>query len=354
MRFIHTADIHLGANPENGRDWDIRRQDEIWGTFERLITHIKENPVDLLLIAGDLFHRQPLLRELKEVDYLFSTIPMTKVVLCAGNHDYIKKGSFYETFEWSKNVIFVDSKNVEPYNINELNTCVYALSYYSNENRDSMYDHVIVNDTSKINILMAHGGDEKHIPINKKRVAMSGFDYAAIGHIHIPSIDETNRIAYCGSLEPIDINDVGERGYIYGEVDKDDFQIKFVPFAKRNYLDMDYLVTPTVTNMEIKSRLQSMIEDHGSENMYKVYFKGYRDPEFELDENIISGTGNVVAIIDETVPDYDFEELYQENKDNILGMFIGKYINKSELTSLEKKTLYYGTKALLDAMEDRL
>lgn len=54
--------------------------------------------VDLLFIAGDLFHRQPLLRELKEVNNLFSTIPDTRVYLMAGNHDYIKADSFTGIF----------------------------------------------------------------------------------------------------------------------------------------------------------------------------------------------------------------------------------------------------------------
>lgn len=106
MRFIHTGDIHLGAAPESKKGWAKSRGDEIWHTFERLIKRIKEEPVDLFIIAGDLFHRQPLLRELKEVDYLFSTIPETKIVLCAGNHDAMKKGSFYEGYQWSDNVIF--------------------------------------------------------------------------------------------------------------------------------------------------------------------------------------------------------------------------------------------------------
>ena len=354
MRFIHTGDIHLGATPEKGHPWAETRGDEIWNTFERLILEIKNKPADLLIIAGDLFHRQPLLRELKEVDYLFSTIPSTKVVLCAGNHDSIKKGSFYETFEWSDNVLFIDSKNVEEYDIPELNTCVYGLSYYTTENTDAMYDHVIVNDPDKINILVAHGGDEKHIPINKKRVAMSGFDYVAMGHIHKPAINESNKMAYCGSLEPIDKNDIGDRGYIYGEVDKDGLELKFVPFAKRIYMDMEFPVTPNLTNMEIKSRLQDAYAEHGEDNMYRIIFQGYRDPEFELDLTEIENTGNVVDIVDNTVPDYDFGELYEDNKDNILGMFIGRYIDKNELTPVEEKSLYYGTKALLDAMEDRL
>ena len=112
MRFIHTGDIHLGAMPESRKEWAKNRGDEIWQTFERLIKKIKAQPVDMLIIAGDLFHRQPLLRELKEVDYLFSTIPETKVVLCAGNHDAIKKGSFYDGFKWSDNVIFIPLNSV--------------------------------------------------------------------------------------------------------------------------------------------------------------------------------------------------------------------------------------------------
>ena len=57
-----------------------------------------------MLIAGDLFHRQPLLRELKELRDLFGTLKATQVVLIAGNHDYLKRDSYYRTFVWGENV----------------------------------------------------------------------------------------------------------------------------------------------------------------------------------------------------------------------------------------------------------
>ena len=41
------------------------------------------------------------------------------------------------------------------------------------------------------------------------------------------------------------------------------------------------------------------------------------------------------------------------NADNILGMFIKRYLDKGNLSELDRKTLYYGAKALIDAMEDR-
>ena len=94
---------------------------------------------------------------------------------------------------------------------------------------------------------------------------MSGFDYVALGHIHKPEMDEKNRMAYCGSLEPIDMNDMGERGYIYGEVTKNSLELEFVPFAKRIYKEIDFQVTTTATNMEIRHRLTDMIEENGKD-----------------------------------------------------------------------------------------
>ncbi len=65
---------------------------------------------------------------------------------------------------------------------------------------------------------MAHGGDEKHIPIKKEILSNLGYSYIAMGHIHKPQTLVENQIAYAGALEPIDKNDTGKHGYIRGEV----------------------------------------------------------------------------------------------------------------------------------------
>ena len=84
MRFIHIADVHLGAEPEAGTAYSKRRPDELWETFSEVVSLCEQEQTDLLLIAGDLFHRQPLLRELKEVDYLFSKLtPATRRRPCS-------------------------------------------------------------------------------------------------------------------------------------------------------------------------------------------------------------------------------------------------------------------------------
>lgn len=84
-------------------------------------------------------------------------------------------------------------------------------------------------------ILLAHGGDERHIPMDRRRMLASGFDYIALGHIHKPQILEKDRMAYAGALEPLDKNDCGPHGFLAGEYEKGKIKISFVPWAARDY-----------------------------------------------------------------------------------------------------------------------
>ena len=57
MRFIHISDVHLGMTPDKGKAWSGVRAKEIEDTFDKILTIAEERKVDLLLVAGDLFHR---------------------------------------------------------------------------------------------------------------------------------------------------------------------------------------------------------------------------------------------------------------------------------------------------------
>lgn len=62
MKFIHIADVHLGVVPDAGKSWSEKRAADIWTTFTEVFAVAKKIKVDMVLIAGDLFHRQPLIR----------------------------------------------------------------------------------------------------------------------------------------------------------------------------------------------------------------------------------------------------------------------------------------------------
>src|SRR5699024_10336326 len=113
MKFIHIADVHLGAIPDSDKPWGEIRAKEIWKSMEHIINVCSEEEVDLLLAAGDLFHRQPKVRELKELDYLFSKLESAKVVIMAGNHDYLSFRSNYRGFPWNDRVHMFYHSNIE-------------------------------------------------------------------------------------------------------------------------------------------------------------------------------------------------------------------------------------------------
>ena len=272
MRFIHIADIHLGADPYIGSSRKEKREKEIWTSLERVLEVCESKHVEMLLIAGDLFHRQPLRRELKELDYLFSKLTMTEVVIIAGNHDYLKRDSYYQTFQWSKNVHMILDREIQCVEFPAYSLAIYGMSYDTKQITEKCYCDAFAQRRQPYEILLAHGGDDSHIPIKKENLLGLGYDYIAMGHIHKPQIICPDKIAYAGALEPIDKNDTGAHGYIYGEITTKGCRIRFVPFAMRSYIHQTIEVNPSMTEHELKETVAKVIDEKGKENIYKITY----------------------------------------------------------------------------------
>ena len=355
MKFIHIADVHLGATPDSNMPWGEQRAREIWSSFEHIINVCNDEEVDLLLIAGDLFHRQPLVRELKELNYLFGKLRKTQVVIMTGNHDYISARSNYQGFAWDHRVHMYFNRQVEIFKFPELHTEVYGFSYLQRDITEPLYDEIKAPKNEKIHILLAHGGDEKNIPINKKKLQQAGFDYVALGHIHKPEII-SDQMAYSGSLEPLDKNEIGERGYILGEIaiteeGERQTHIRFIPSAHRQYIRHTLTVNPETTNGSLQDQVREVILKGGAQNLYLFQVQGARDENIQFDKEALKALGNVLEVVDQSVPDYDFDAIYRENADNLIGLFIKKIRENAEQDEIAKKALFYGIEALLEAQD---
>ncbi len=299
------------------------------------------------MIAGDLFHRQPLLRELKEVDSLLSQMPDTQVVLIAGNHDYIRKDSYYNTFEWSDNVHMLKGEDMESVSFPDCRTAVYGSSYHDREIHDKLYSGAYAEHKQPYEILMVHGGDEKHVPIQKEELMDLGYDYVALGHIHKPQELVPGMMAYPGAPEPIDKNDTGVHGYIKGEITSQGCHTEFVPFSVREYRHVEVPVDKDETAYSLKEKIRNVIEEQGEQHLYKIILTGYADPDLYFDHTSFDNLGNIVEIEDQTIPYYNFEKIYQQNKDNILGGLIKSFAGCEE-GSLEYQALCEGVQALME------
>lgn len=339
--------MHLGASPDAGSSYTENRSKELWNTLQNVINICEEERTDLLLIAGDLFHRQPLLRELKELNYMFAGLTHTKVVLIAGNHDYLKASSFYRKFKWCDRVFPLMREQFQYVEFPRINTCVYGLSYGQKEITEPLYDSAKPIKKQPIEILLAHGGDKTHIPFQKRRLLELGYDYIALGHIHKPMVLEEERMYYAGALEPIDKNDTGAHGFIRGEIANGVTKIEFVPLASREYVHLEVLVREKMSGREVRDKIAKMVLERGIANIYKVILTGYRDPDVEYDLAAMDVYGNIVEILDRTRPAYDYQKLAKQNADNLLGIFI-KNMQKQMEGDLEYRALAEGVSALLE------
>lgn len=355
MKFIHTGDIHWGMCPDADKPWGKERAQAIKDTFRRIIDQARTMEADCLFISGDLFHRQPMLRDLKEVNYLFSTIPAVRVVIIAGNHDRIRSNSALLSFSWSPNVTWLMDDSLTSVYFEDINTEVYGFSYHTTEIKEPLLENIQVPISSRIQILMAHGGDAAHLPINFNSLELSPFSYIALGHIHRPRVVASPKMAYCGSPEPLDMTETGLHGFFSGEihpVTKKVTDLKFVPSAQLQYIPLAVNVSPDTTNLELADRIIQEIESRGCHNIYRFRIKGMRDPETEFDLGQLSARYRICEILDDSEPQYDFSALFSEHPSDMIGFFI-QALQKEDMSPVEKKALYYGINALLHTTDER-
>lgn len=355
MKFIHTGDIHWGMSPDSDKPWSRERARDIRETFSAIIEKTKVLGADCLFITGDLFHRQPLLKDLKEVNYLFSTIPQVKVVIIAGNHDRIRKSSAVLSFSWCPNVTFLDSEELTSVYFEDINTEVTGFSYHSAEITEPRLNRAEAPKDGRIHILLGHGGDLNHIPIDRAALAASGFTYIALGHIHKPEILAERKMAYCGSPEPLDKTETGVHGIYFGEIHpllKEVSRLEFIPMARIRYIPLIVNVTPATTNTELYQKISREIEQRGSDNIYRFKIRGMRDPELTFELDALQLRYRIADILDESEPQYDFSALFAEHPSDMIGFYI-RALEKPDMSPVEKKALFYGIHALLLTTDER-
>ena len=346
MKFIHIADVHLGVQPDRGRRWSDLRAREVNAAFDKIIDICNEKQVELLLIAGDLFHTPPGLKELTELDYKLSKLQGTKTVIIAGNHDYMAPGSVMEQYQFQAPAIYLPATKMGRVFVKDLNTYVVGRSYNRQEIKEPIYDDAKPYKEGAINILLAHGGDVNHAPFNKQQLLDAGFDYIALGHIHKPAMLEQDKMAYVGSLEPIDHTDVGDRGYIYGEIQDGKCHISWHQLNVRNYVNLSLKLKESYTHGQIIDAISGEIEKLGAGHMYNIILRGEKNPNHDMDLEELMQRYYISSVEDRTHVKADMERVTKEHEDDLIGQFI-KTLNVKE-DVLSKRALEYGVQALLE------
>lgn len=360
VKFVHTGDIHLGLQFNNvsfDKETAVTRRTELWSTFQRVVEYSKNNKMDFLLIAGDLFESKYFtLGDIKRLRDIFNDAEDINIIIVAGNHDYLNGDSLYKKVEWSDNVFIFDGDGIGQIDFPDLDTTVYGYSWDRVEIRENqLFTEYNFDSQSKNKILLIHGdiaNKSDYLPLNLEALSKLNLDYIALGHIHKPEIF-SNKMAYCGSLEPLDFGEKGERGFIEGAIEDKDTKIDFVSFSKRKFLDQSLTLDENMSHQDIFNLIMDL---DGNKDMdyYRIELNGYIQEDIDVNSLITSLKDEFyyIEINNNTTPDYDLDALEEDYGDSIIGAFIRTMKSKDLNDSLNKKALYYGLAALLKGRVD--
>lgn len=223
MKFVHIADMHFdcpfAALGSKCNLSDIRRLEQR-KIFKNIIDYIKENNVDYLFIAGDLYENNYIRKS--TIDYInsqFKEIPKTKIFIVPGNHDPYIRDSYYSQYNWAENVYIQKEKFGIFY---DGNVDIYMTSFTDFYMNESPIENIKIQNANNINILLTHcdlngSRDENgfaYNPILESKINALNFDYVAMGHIHKSNFKEEKNIVYPGSPISLGFDELGEHGMV--------------------------------------------------------------------------------------------------------------------------------------------
>ncbi len=294
MKILHTGDMHLDspfATLASERGEAAKR--ELRKIFSDIIAYVKNNAVDLLLVAGDLFDSGFATRETAALIADGFEAAGCPVVIAPGNHDPYDENSIWKKRSFSDNVHIFSSPELSHFDFPELGARVYGYAFTS----QYMKECPIENKTAEgdmISILCAHGDTasplSQYCPIMPSALSAFGADYAALGHIHSPEAandalwQKNISAAYSGCPQGRDFGECGVKGAWLIEIAKEggkaEVKREFVPFSGSVYEDREVSVEGAETASEIISEIRTYIEDEdfGENTHLRITLAGHTAP----------------------------------------------------------------------------
>ena len=285
MRLIHCGDLHLDSKMEaNLSAAQAReRKAELLQTFARLVSLAREQKVDGVLIAGDLFDsRRVSARTAGLVLDIMEGAPDVEFFYLRGNHD--ESRDIFGGRALPENVKTFGSA----WTYYRRGDVVIAGLELDRENWESMYDALeLPADTA--NIVLLHGQDaaqpgQERIAI--PRLRGRNIDYLALGHIHSHQkarLDSRGIWAYCGCLEGRGFDECGEKGFVVLDVQPGRVKTAFVPFAARQLREVVADISDCVTITQLQSTLEAAATGISPESLVKFTLVGTYNPETQKD-----------------------------------------------------------------------
>ena len=337
MKFVHMADMHFDtpfANLSSKNDFGKKRRLDQRQILKKIINYIKENKINYFFISGDLYENEYIRKTTIEyINDLFKEIPETKIFITPGNHDPYLKNSMYNNFKWSENVKIFTSK-IEKVETPEAD--IYGVGFDDFYCPSLNVENINIENKNKINILITHGAlnasdklQLQYNPMNKNNLNKLGFDYLALGHIHKPdyNTEQNQRIVYPGSTIAMGFDELGEHGFIMGNLEKEKIELEFIKSDDKEFKELEFDISNIIDFEKLIEEINNLKLDENK--FYKIILTGKRNFEIDLLQlNKFILLENIIKIKDKTILNYNLKELI--NNTTLKGIFAQELLNELE------------------------
>ncbi|MGG0737036.1 exonuclease SbcCD subunit D [Niallia taxi] len=300
MKFIHTADWHLGKLVHGLYMTEDQRY-----MLNQFVELVKTEQPDAVIIAGDLYDRSipptDAVNLLDEILYTINVELNIPILAVSGNHDSAERLSFGSSW-YKQNKFYLNGKienSLTPINMNGVN--FYLVPYCEPVTvREFLGDSSIVShhdamkaivgkiedklSVNEPNILIGHSFVLGGKTSDSERVLSVGgsgcvgaelfepFSYTALGHLHSPDAINHPTVKYSGSLMKYSFSEAKQRKSVsIIEVDeKGSFTERYHSFTPKKDMRelegyMDELLDPAFYNKQkIDDYLKVTILDEGA------------------------------------------------------------------------------------------
>ncbi len=334
MKILHTGDIHLdspfaGLSPGAAR----QRRSDLRTAFSDMIAFARQQAVDLVLIAGDLFDKIYVTRDTIALLCREFASLHCPVVIAPGNHDPADDKSIWNKKIFPENVYVFTTSEFSCFSFDTLHCCVYGYAFESASLHTCPLEGQAVKDPTKINILCAHGDATSPIstygPLPSGALEAFGADYCALGHFHNPE-NATAALtvpgAYCGCLEGRDFGETGVKGAVLVTLEKEGSNAvldwKRVRFCRKVYEQRTLQLDGTAEQDDVESALRALLQEtgFGTDVLLRVILTGSIDPSLSINTAALTAIETNLAALeirDATMPTWNAQLL--QNDQGIRG-----------------------------------
>lgn len=330
MKFIHTADLHLGYKYSS--EYSNDTLEILYSNQKKVLSNIidlgNDKKIDALFIAGDLFDTPKVSEELFSFVKKEFERATFKVFIICGNHDpKTADGVFSENY-FSENV-FVFPGEITM--VEFMGADIYGFSFTSPHKLDNSLYNFMPKNPEKLNIFLSHGDilkESYYNPMSTEDIEKSGIDYLALGHIHLKNdIDKINTTyyGYSGTPQGSTFKETGETFVILGDIEKGFLKYEKIPVCEHTFRELDIILNAPENEEEIISAIRGRISSYNiSKTLFNITLKGFIADGIELDckklEDALSHELLYIKIKSEVRKKYNIELLKTE--DSIRGEFV--------------------------------